>query len=625
MTKQLILSCFFGVVTLSASAVENTLTYTYAGDELDCWGKGKSEIYNVAIHINNPVLTGKRITGIRAVLNADEGIGSTSLWLSKELKLEKIDGVKVTVPDTYSAEVPVEKTTLPDAEDTFGQLSATLDTPYELTADGIYVGYSLTVLSVEKGEELTDKQKKPLLLSKCDNPESLYLHTSKDFVNWMPYNATLGCAAMIYVTFEGDFAEYSINLNSLSTAYATVNEDFTVNAAVSNIGINPVSQIGYSYSVNGKEFEATFDLDTPIEPDFVNVTSGIVKLPIAAIDELGDHTLDLKITTVNGSKNVSTASSASTKISVLPFVPVHRPMLEEFTGTWCGWCPRGYIALEELNKAYGDDVVLAAYHNGDYMAVTSYPVSFGGAPSAILDRNGIEDPYFGTGSLNAGFGMKKEVLDVMETWVDAAIEVTATWENEAKTYISVKAVSKFLENKTNTGYKVGYLLINNGLTGTGNAWNQVNYYANYPGSYKDTELEVLTTWPASVSGLTFNDVVVDVTGMMGVDDSIPNDVEYNTPYETSFTFDIARNHIIQDKDELYVAAFIINPDGTILNSNKVKVSDEAAKDLLGADVSEISAVYYNLSGVRVSAPQDGIFIKVSKMSDGSVRTSKVIR
>ena len=78
--------------------------------------------------------------------------------------------------------------------------------------------------------------------------------------------------------------------------------------------------------------------------------------------------------------------------------------------------------------------MLAAYHNGDYMAVTSYPVSFGGAPSAILDRNGIEDPYFGTGSSNAGFGMKKEVLDVMETWVDAAIEVTATWENEAKNF-----------------------------------------------------------------------------------------------------------------------------------------------------------------------------------------------
>ena len=44
--------------------------------------------------------------------------------------------------------------------------------------------------------------------------------------------------------------------------------------------------------------------------------------------------------------------------------------------------------------------------------------------------------------------------------------------------------------------------------------------------------------------------------------------------------------------------------------------------LEGAD--EVSSEYYNLSGVRVASPQQGIFVNVSRMADGSVRTSKLI-
>ncbi len=623
MLKKLISSCLLSSAILSLAAAENTVTYTYAGDEFGIWGKGKSEIYDVAIRISDPALVGKKITAIRAEINANEGIESTSVWLSKELTLEKIDGVKVNVPDTYSAETTVETISLPGAEGSFGQLSAVLDTPYVLTEEGIYVGYSLTVPSVPKGEILTNKQMYPLLLSPSDNPESLYLRASKDFLKWMPYNEKLGGAAMIYVTLEGEFAEYSLGIKNIPVTYTAINEDFTVKATVANIGGAPVSKIGYSYSIGGKDFESTLDLDTPIQPDFVNPS--VVVLPIAGVAELGEYTLDLKITTVNGGENVNAAASASTQVNVMPFIPVHRPMLEEFTGTWCGWCTRGYYALETLNKLYGDNIVLAAYHDGDPMTVTDeYPVNVSGFPSSTLNRKGTEDPYYG--NANDGFGMKDEVAASMETMVPAGIEVTAEWSNAEKTAISVSATSTFFENKENAGYKIGYLLINNGLSGEGGSWLQSNYFKQYASDYIGTELEVLTTWPSKVPGLVFNDVVVDVTGMKGVDGSVPSVIAYNTPYTTEFSFDIADNSVIQDKDKLYVAAFIINPNGTILNSNKAKVIDGegSAVKALESGVAEVSSEYYNLSGARVAAPQGGIFVKVSKLSDGTIRTSKVV-
>ena len=111
--KKLILSSLLAVAALSASAAEASITYTYAGNDLLSWGRFKAETYDVAIRLNDPALVGKKITSLRAVLNASEGIESTSLWLSKELKLENIDGVKKNVPDTYSKEVAVEKVVIP--------------------------------------------------------------------------------------------------------------------------------------------------------------------------------------------------------------------------------------------------------------------------------------------------------------------------------------------------------------------------------------------------------------------------------------------------------------------------------------------------------------------------------
>lgn len=621
MIKKLFASCLLGSAMLSAVAAESAITFTYAGDEYGIWGKGKSEIYDAAIRIDDPALVGKKITAIRAVLNAYEGIESTSLWLSKELTLEKIDGVKVTVPDVCSAEVAPAKISLPGSGDSYGELSTTLEEPYVITEDGIYVGYSLTVPAVEKGQVLSNKQMYPLLLSPCDNPNSLYIRASKDFLKWVSYNDKLGTAAMIYVTIEGEFPEYSVGIKSVATTYTPIDKDFNIKAVITTPGIKDVSSIGYTYTVDGKSFDRTLEFDTPIESNFVNSTP--VDFPIEAMSELGEYTVDLTINKVNGMDNVNPQSSASCVLKVLPYVPLHRPMLEEFTGTWCGWCTRGYYALEQLNELYGDNIVLAAYHDNDPMQVTSeFPVSFAGFPNSTLNRNGTEDPYYGNAT--DGFGMKKEVIASMETAVPADISVKAVWANEEKTKINVSSTSTFFENKENAGYKVGYLLISNGLTGKEDGWLQSNYFPGSAVNFIGTELEVLTKWPAKVSDLIFNDVVVDVDGMKGVDNSVPADVEFNKPYASEFSYDIASNTVIQDKDKLYVAAFIINPNGTILNANKAKVVDASAVKAVDSNAEEVSAEFFNLSGVRVAQPQHGVFVKVSRLSDGTAKTSKII-
>lgn len=604
-----------------SGAEDSSVTFTYANDGFSVWGKSKSEIYDVAVRIEDPALVGKKITGIRALVNAFEGLESTSLWLSKELTLEKEGSVKVTVPDVYSGEAVPVKTDIPGLDHSIGQMSVSLDAPYELTDEGIYVGYSVAVPAVANGVSLTDGQKYPVILSPCDNPLSLYMRASKDFLKWLPYNDRLGSAAAIYVTLEGDVAEYSVGIKELSNAKAAVNQDFTVNAKLANIGAASVSSIDYSYSMAGKELEGSLRFAVPVAPSLSGEVS--VALPIEKMTELGDFDLNVTIDKVNGQNNDNILASASCRVSVLPFVPVHRPLLEEFTGTWCGWCPRGYIALELLNEEYGDNVVLAAYHDSDPMQAMDFPVNpdLLGFPSAILNRGEPEDPYLGKGT--KGFAMRNEVKASIEESVIADIRVNAHWANEEKTRIAVTANAIFLEDKENAGYKVGFLLISDGLSGRGSGWIQSNYFTGQQG-YNGTELEVLTAWPSKVANLVFNDVVVDTDGLKGVPGSIPDNVVYNESYTSSFCYDITGNGIVQDKDKLTVAAFIINPDGTILNSNKVKVGDVSAVDLLDSEAVEVSAEYYDVSGFRISSPCNGVCVKVIKMSDGSSRTQKIV-
>lgn len=623
MFKKLI---FIGMLVSAASnaiAENSSITFTYANDDLQPWGRGKSQIYDIAIRIDEPALVGKKITGIRALINAYEGVESTSLWLSKELTLEKIDGVKVTVPDTYSATVNPTKTSISGDDNYIGELSVALETPYEITEEGIYVGYSLSVPAVEKGTSLSESQQYPILVTPSDNPQSLYLRASKDFLKWIAYNEKLGKAAAIYVDLEGDFSEYSVGLRELESMYVPADKEFCIKAEITNPGMKDAETLNYTYTVNGNTYEKTIEFAKPIPAGGVNTTT--VELPIDPLSEIGSFTIDVDIAKVNGEENQNPKRMASATLNVIPYVPEHRPMVEEFTGTWCGWCIRGYYAMEWLNEDFGDKVVLAAYHDGDPMQAEAFPLdpSRIGYPGATLNRGAVEDPYYGAGE--DGFGMKSEVAASMSLTVPADIQVAANWTDSSKTKISVKSTSTFFDEQSNAGYKVGYLLLNNGLTGTGQSWIQHNYFPKYATQYIGTELEFLTKMNSLVFGLAFNDVVVDATGVKGVDGSIPSEVVFNNPYPNDFSFDISGNTVIQDKDKLYVAAFIINPDGTILNSNKTHVEDGAAVETIASGVREVGTEYYNISGMRVSNPENGIYVKVSQMSDGTILTKKIIK
>ena len=58
--------------------------------------------YDVAIRINDKKFVGMTIAAVRVPMGEVENISNLKVWLSKELKLETVNGKKTNVPDVLS-------------------------------------------------------------------------------------------------------------------------------------------------------------------------------------------------------------------------------------------------------------------------------------------------------------------------------------------------------------------------------------------------------------------------------------------------------------------------------------------------------------------------------------------
>lgn len=258
--------------------------------------------------------------------------------------------------------------------------------------------------------------------------------------------------------------------------------------------------------------------------------------------------------------------------------PVHRPIIEEYTGTWCGWCIRGIVGMELLRETLGEDFIGVAYHNGDPMQIMNeygYPNSIGGFPSAYLDRTYDVDAYYGFTSGTPGAIVDAvQQLAAIETVGD--LEVTAQWTSEEKTAISVDVSSFFSIDKDNAKYALEVMMAADDLHGTASGWKQKNFYNGLSSYINDPRLGPWVTQPATVSGLHFNDVLVYTS--FRISGSLPTTIVAYEDYDYNYTFklsDLQRPNLAQqNKDNLRIVVLIVDTsNGKVVNANKCTISD----------------------------------------------------
>lgn len=617
MLKKLVLSAILVVVVgLGLHSETTDFKYTYADGELMAYGTSRAETLDVAMCIDNPALAGFKVKSVKAYVNACEGISSTSLWMSSELKLEK----KVNAPDIWSCPVEVEAGVYTDPIDgkeyPVGVFEYTFSDPYELTGAPVYVGYSIKVDNADD-----DQLKQPIFLSKADNTSGFFFHSNKTAVHWANYSEKAGGVAVICLTLENEASDSSLGIvRTMYPVYARENEDFLAEIEVSNTGTTPVSNISYRYVPDDGvgEKEAILELQDPIMPDLVRPSK--ISLKIDGISGLGVHEVPIEVVKVNDRPNKSLAKEGKLGLTVVPFVPKHRPLIEEYTGLWCKFCIRGYIGMELLREMYADDQVSICFHNNDGMMVTGvYPVEIPGYPAASIDRDVVLDPYFGTYQ-DIDFGIRRNLENTMSELAIADINVAAEIEGPN---ILVESAVRFIEDISDSNYQVGYVLTCDGMSNP--TWLQSNAYSGASG-LEGTYLEQASEWPGYVSGLVFNDVAVDVTGMMGIEGSLPKNINMGEAYTHSYSFNLEYNKLVTPTDNLNVVVFIIDKNtGSVVNANKISLSHE--NGVVGVEASsEVVAIdYYDVMGRKISNPSEGVFIRMDRLSDGKTISTKVHR
>ena len=299
-------------------------------------------------------------------------------------------------------------------------------------------------------------------------------------------------------------------------------------------------------------------------------------------------------------------------------------LVEQFTGTGCGYCPRGHVGMAKMRETFGDRFAGVAIHqysnqssDAMYIASNKYAkLNFSGAPSARINR-GIEvDPYYGS---------RNSILQDMEAELAIPamvnVQVSGTFD-ETNTKVDAQANLRSLFDGI---YKVEFVLTADGLTGTGAGWNQANYYAQYSASQVEEDLAEICkggkygTNP--IQGYTFNDVAIASSYVSGSNKVSSQNLTAGETTEVSYTLELptyAKLKNALQMDKIYVIAILIDNDGRVVNVAKTKVADYESTAISGVhNTTATEATRYTLDGRQVNAPQRGL--NIIRLSDGTIR------
>ena len=397
--------------------------------------------------------------------------------------------------------------------------------------------------------------------------------------------------------------KYSAYPSDFGTHLVMKGKTVDVPITVTNAGTKDITSIVYVLTSEGEaDVQKQVKLSTPIKSG----KSSQITLTFNASSEACKSIKTFTISRVNTLTNKSGQKTATGNIITLEEKPVVTPLVEEFTGTWCGWCPVGFDGMERAHEEFGKRAVLIAIHHGDVMQAEEFQHlvnRVGGFPSAIIDRK--ENDFYPAAS-----ELKTQINNEIKERVAAGtIEVNASWTSKAKTAIKISTKTQFVYSDDNANYAIGYALTEDGMKGSGSDWAQNNNLSHNP-SYKN--IEFWYNGPSKVTGVEFNHVGVAAWGLEdGIDGSVSPTFHKDEELSYSYTANISGKKLIQNKNKLNVIALLINrTTGAIVNVAETSTIDDYTTGIEDIENSTKPAenAIYDLAGRKVQKAPKGIYI-----------------
>ena len=125
------------------------------------------------------------------------------------------------------------------------------------------------------------------------------------------------------------------------------------------------------------------------------------------------------------------------------------PIVEEFTGTWCQYCPGAARGLDELFERAYDTLVVVAYHHNDPFSfpegeqrISYYSVS--GYPTAVFNGTHTEVGGAQTGTVYPIY--RRDLNEVLDDSADVSIDIDVSYD----TTLNSGTIHVILHNFTNS-------------------------------------------------------------------------------------------------------------------------------------------------------------------------------
>jgi hypothetical protein len=350
-----------------------------------------------------------------------------------------------------------------------------------------------------------------------------------------------------------------------------------INAAASLVSIQGPylagASVGRKVKVRNLGSSAINSFDLTLNYDGIDFTQSVTGLNLASLAETevtitapitllaGTSVLTATVSNVNGGVDGDAADDVIT-LTLNPIVPAAGKVVvgEEGTGTWCGWCPRGAVAMDKMAATYGDKWIGIAVHNGDPMTVANYDAGIGaliaGYPSSLVDRGNEIDPGV----------MEGDFLQRITVAPTGLINNSATFLPFSR-QLTVTVSSDFQANAT-SAFKLACVLVEDDVRGTTPGYNQSNYYAGGSNGVMGGYETKPGTVPAAQ--MVYDHVARAIAPSFGgMTNSFPAVVNSGETHSQNFTFTLPADW---NTDNMHIVGLLIDGNGKIDNAGKIDFS-----------------------------------------------------
>lgn len=434
------------------------------------------------------------------------------------------------------------------------------------------------------------------------------------------YNFGTDAAPAIQLLLQDDnFPANAVMPVDFGKFTALISSAKKVNISFVSIGTK-LNSFDYTVTVNG-----VTGTEQHVDASKANIATGAYftdSIAFNAPAETGTYDVAVNVTKVNGVANGSAITSASGTMIALSKALKRNVVVEENTGTGCGWCPRGLVGMQMLAQTYPDNFVgvgIHQYNKTDAMYNANYAnLGFTGAPSCMIDRNGqVIDPYYGSnGSILEDFARQIDNLPVL------SVDVKGAW-NEDSTAVNATAI---IDPLVSGNYNIDFVLVANGLTGTTTSWKQSNYYYNYTSAQVgDPNLSQFCKGGKKGSNTfqwSFDDVLIGSSYTNTINNAKLGDLVADTKATATYTINMPTSAALKkaiDKKKVYVIAIVYDNEG-VANAAKVLVNAEATGIKTISNAANVNGntvvARYNAAGQRISNEQKGL--NIVRLANGKV-------